>query len=387
MAVDIRTRIKFNGSYVPSYEEDPKEKGIDGYTGWYGSSDGCGNRFSLNIYAASYIPDTHKIHVYYRIKAWKGATGGYSLTAVASYLSTGTLPTTYEELKNYQYYRKDPGDPMGGDAGSFLSGFTEGNYSSGTNVLHGTFELPADQTSWKVGVRGMCHGGWGWNRWTESTYTRTEVNFSLSVDESWKEDVYNAGQLYRITFYDEIGTGNMPNTMYCQKNGYFTLPNGATWPNRVDTLTTTFDPVGGTCNTSTLQTTRTLSYHFDSWLDYDSETFHYPGESIQATKDMRYGTDFHYTTSTPSITLPTATKTNYNFKGWSENGTTPITTTTYTPTKNITLYAVWELAQLLAYIKTGGVWKQGYVFMKTDEKWEKVKKAFVKKEGTWRTKD
>ena len=230
----------------------------------------------------------------------------------------------------------------------------------------------------------MCNGGWGWNRWKQSEYTKTKVNIPLTIDEAWKEDVWNAGEMYKITFYDEIGNGNMPDNMYCQKNGYFTLPNGATWSDRVDTLTTTFDPVGGTCNTSTLQTTRTISYHFDNWLDYDSETFHYPGESIQVTRDMRYGANFHYTSSTLPITLPTASRTNYNFKGWSKDGTTPITTTTYTPTGSTTLYAVWELAQLLAYIKTGGVWKQGRVYAKIGGTWEKVKKAYVKNSSSWK---
>ena len=43
------------------------------------------------------------------------------------------------------------------------------------------------------------------------------------------------------------------------------------------------------------------------------------------------------------MTLPTPTRTGYTFKGWADSASAASGTTgSYTPTSNVTLYAIWE---------------------------------------------
>jgi uncharacterized repeat protein (TIGR02543 family) len=51
---------------------------------------------------------------------------------------------------------------------------------------------------------------------------------------------------------------------------------------------------------------------------------------------------FTQTNVTAAVTLPTPTRTGYTFKGWGTSSTaTTGTTGSYTPTGDVTLYAVW----------------------------------------------
>ena len=54
------------------------------------------------------------------------------------------------------------------------------------------------------------------------------------------------------------------------------------------------------------------------------------------------------------MTLPTPTRTGYNFRGWatSSSASTGVTGN-YTPTKDITLYAIWELKSYTLSISRG----------------------------------
>lgn len=58
-------------------------------------------------------------------------------------------------------------------------------------------------------------------------------------------------------------------------------------------------------------------------------------------------------TTTTAVTLPTPTRSGYNFMGWATSSTaTSGTTGSYTPSGNVTLYAIWG-AKGLVYIGNG----------------------------------
>lgn len=87
--------------------------------------------------------------------------------------------------------------------------------------------------------------------------------------------------------------------------------------------------------------------------------------------------------------LPTPTKTNYTFMGWSTDPNAKVgnVSSPYRPSDNITLYATWEEDQARAYVKdASGNWRKGKAFVQ-DERgtWRKAKKIYVKTtDGSWR---
>jgi uncharacterized repeat protein (TIGR02543 family) len=71
-----------------------------------------------------------------------------------------------------------------------------------------------------------------------------------------------------------------------------------------------------------------------------------------------------------SITLPTPTRNGYKFVGWAESADAKTGVTgAYTPSKSLTLYAVWEPMGLV-YIHDGSKWEAYQVFIHNGTTWE-----------------
>lgn len=357
--ISVKSYIKFNGSYLPS-----NDTGIEAYTGWY-SSGNASNRFSLNVYGADYNTDTQKFYVYYRVKVYKGSEG-FSIAAAGTYVNGN------------EYYRKDPGDPINGAQGSFLSDFKNGSYSNGAVIIYGTFELAASSSSWTVGVKGMCNGGWGWNRWPNNEYCVSNLNIPLSIDSNWRDSVFH------VIKFDTHGGTPTANTVYCLPGNSFSLPPAVDWPNVSISATVSLDLMGGTCNTTSLTASGIRDFSFAGWFNEYDYIYRAAGSSYTPTRSETIHADFNYTESYNAVTLPTPTRDNYIFKGWATKSTaTSGITGSYTPTDDVTLYATWELDQVVAYVKSGGTWKQGRMYAKINGQWEKVKRTYVKKNGSW----
>lgn len=119
--------------------------------------------------------------------------------------------------------------------------------------------------------------------------------------------------------------------------------------NESTTYTITFDPNGGIVNPSSDTSTLTTSYTFKSWaLNSVNGTSYKAGDSYTPSSNVTFYAIWNQSDSGPTpIELPTPTRDNYIFKGWSKSSdaTNPdINTDKYTPSSNETLYAIWEEA-------------------------------------------
>lgn len=134
----------------------------------------------------------------------------------------------------------------------------------------------------------------------------------------------------------------------------------------------TFNPNGGTCTTSSLTSDRTRVATFSHWNTKadNSGTTYNKSASYTANSAATMYLQATSTYTNLSITLPTATRSGYDFLGWSTSSTaTSGSTGSYTPTAATTLYAVWKV-QGLAHIDTGAAWKAHTVWIDNGETWK-----------------
>jgi uncharacterized repeat protein (TIGR02543 family) len=122
-----------------------------------------------------------------------------------------------------------------------------------------------------------------------------------------------------------------------------TLANAISRANGSATRTVTFNANGGNCSTTSLNSTATITYSFAGWKANNAGTALSAGSSYTPTSNVTMYASWTSNTGTyGAITLPTATRTGYDFKGWSTSSSaTSGSTGSYTPTGNVTLYAVW----------------------------------------------
>ena len=120
----------------------------------------------------------------------------------------------------------------------------------------------------------------------------------------------------------------------------------------------TFNANGGSVSPASMDAARTTSYTFKNWNTKadGSGTSYNAGASYTANAAATLYAQWNSSTKTAQITLPTPTRTGYTFKGWGTSSTaTSGVTGNYTPTGNVTLYAVWEINKYtIAYNANGG---------------------------------
>ena len=106
--------------------------------------------------------------------------------------------------------------------------------------------------------------------------------------------------------------------------------------------------------TDTTYTVEDSNYTFNGWATSASGAKVYSDkQSVSNLTSTNNGAVTLYANWTPeSITLPTPTRTGYTFKGWATSATaTSGVTGSYTPTGNVTLYAIWEINKYAIIIK------------------------------------
>lgn len=109
--------------------------------------------------------------------------------------------------------------------------------------------------------------------------------------------------------------------------------------------TVTYNYNGSGAANTTATATKVRTYAANGWTTTSgSATRTYAnGQSVQLTSALTVYPCFTQSTSGGSVTLPTPTRANYTFKGWNTSSTaTSGATGSYTPTGNVTLYAIWE---------------------------------------------
>ncbi len=175
-------------------------------------------------------------------------------------------------------------------------------------------------------------------------------------------------------------TPSAAETVYAQFSGTTGAYSAVTLPNATKASTTasrvvTFDANGGICNTQTLTSTATISYTLGGWYTAASggTSRGKSGATYTPSASEKLYAQFTSSTGTYStITLPTATRDGYVFKGWSTStSATSGSTGTYTPSATQTLYAVWERDV------------RGNVYIKVNGQWTLASKILTKINGVW----
>lgn len=154
------------------------------------------------------------------------------------------------------------------------------------------------------------------------------------------------------------------------ENGSIKLP-AATKTNPSSTSTTIYlNANGGTCNTTSMKSSATLTYNFDGWYDENTRV---GGTNDNFIPNQATTLIARFTTITSSfnkITLPTPTRTGYKFLGWSidENALSG-TTGQYTPSGGETLYAIWKPNGTVRISIDGNMTKKAQVYIFHDGAW------------------
>lgn len=193
---------------------------------------------------------------------------------------------------------------------------------------------------------------------TPSSTSQTQTNTTTYTFTGWKSSLdsqtYSASASYNVDG-DTTMTAQWSSST---SKGKLTSPT-CTKNSTTSTRTVYFDANGGSCSTSSLTSTATVTYAITGWWTAAS------GGTKRVAANTSYtpsATETLYaqwssTTGTyPTITLPTATRAGYIFKGWSDGGKTY--TGSYPPTlASETLTAVWEEdPKGRIYIKKDGAW-------------------------------
>lgn len=158
---------------------------------------------------------------------------------------------------------------------------------------------------------------------------------------------------YAVTYNANGGSG-APSTQYKTHGTALTL--STTKPTKSNTsagtYTVTLNANGGTCSSASLSAARTTKYTFSTWNTNSSGTgtSYASGASYTTNAALSLYAIYSSSTSTAAVTLPTPTRDGYDFMGWATATTASSGTTgSYTPTGNVTLYAIWG-AKGLVYI-------------------------------------
>ena len=182
---------------------------------------------------------------------------------------------------------------------------------------------------------------------TQKVTTTTSYTFkNWNTNSGGTGTSYNAGASY---------TANAGATLYAQytesSTSQTTNPSITTAAaiSRADSsagsYTITYNANGGVCSTPTASAERVTSYTFNGWNTNSSGTgTNYTANTSQVfSASVTLYAKWSSSTTTVAVTLPTPTRTGHTFKGWSTSSTaTSGSVGTYTPTANVTLYAIWE---------------------------------------------
>jgi uncharacterized repeat protein (TIGR02543 family) len=204
-------------------------------------------------------------------------------------------------------------------------------------------------------ITGNANGGYfGTN--TSTTTTTLTASTSRTDTISYTFSKWNTKSDGTGTNYSAGGTytGNANLKLYAQYTssttaGTTTYSNNAisslSTPKRSNTqpvaYTVTYNANGGTCSTSSSSVPTTRVYTFKGWATSASATS--ANASATYTSAQTVYAYWTYTDTKGSVTLPTPTRKDYTFEGWSTSSTaTSGSKGSYTPSGNVTLYAIWS---------------------------------------------
>ena len=221
-------------------------------------------------------------------------------------------------------------------SGGFESGSSGNYYYDGTTV---TLVAPS------------ANSGYHFVNWTKSGSSKsTDASYALGDVSSTNSGAYVANfdaNSYKVHF---DGNGSTSGSMSDQTGFKYNTPKALTTNDFARAYTVTYNYHGATGGNSTEN--NTVTYTFNGWNTQanGSGSSYTNGQSISTptptpSHNGTLNLCAQWTCASPSVTLPTPTKTGFRFDGWytEENGGTLVGAgnASYTPTASSTLHAHW----------------------------------------------
>lgn len=223
------------------------------------------------------------------------------------------------------------------------------NYYKGAN---GTGNNVTDVITPGGNLRGVTYTRTGYTQTGWSTTDGGSKAYNLSATYSGTSDLtlypFWTANTYTISYNANGGTG-APASQTKTYGVNLTLQSGT--PTRsqssAGSYTVSYNANGGSVSPASASAARTSTYTFSKWntAANGSGTNYNAGGTYSANAAATLYAQWATTTTTAAVTLPTPTRSNYNFNGWytAASGGTRVGGggSSYTPTGAVTLYAQW----------------------------------------------
>lgn len=311
---------------------------------WFPSSgfSSIGSGTGASLYIASNPSGNNKYTICLRIKTPSSTSiGSISKLSVSFkvYKANSNAGTLYGSLRTTYT------DSGSGDTASTFRNNAVGSEASSTyaSTSYGTITFEFSGTF----SQGTYYYLFLYTKSNSDMYYTTAGNLSPSAVTTYSV------KTYAVTYNANGGTG-APSTQYKTHGTALTL--STTKPTKASTspgnYTVTLNANGGTCSSASLTAKRTTAYTFSTWNTNSSGTgtSYASGASYTTNAALSLYAIYSSSTTTASVTLPTPTRDGYDFMGWATStSATSGATGSYTPSGNVTLYAIWG-AKGLVYI-------------------------------------
>lgn len=300
-------------------------------------------------------------------------TNGSKFELVLTYTysqDSGTQKTTIV-YRNY-FRSKDYYSGGGSTVTAYINGSSVGTC---TSISAGEEKLMGSKTV------AIAHNA-------DGTFPAT--NYTASIDTPWTigdasvSGKFNAGAFPAFsvtTTINYFANGGINTPVSQSKAGGATVNITSEVPTKVPTTgttyTVTFNGNNGTPDVSSLTSNLITFYNFNNWNTAadGSGTSYASGASYSTNAELLLYAQ--YTTGTTQrelIKLPGACRSGYRLKGWgtSASATTGVSNP-YTPTGNVTLYAIWEANNSQVRSSNGSSWSDATVInAKVGNEWKYV---------------
>lgn len=266
--------------------------------------------------------------------------------------------------------------------------------ASTTNEVTDSFDITGDSKGGYFGSTTIT------TTTITATTSRTDTTtFTFSKWNTKKDGSgtnYNAGAKYtaneKATLYAQYTESTTSGTTSYENNAISGLAKPTKDKTTEAIYTITFEANGGSCSTSSLSSKKTRTYTFKGWAESETATSVLDDTKTYTAAKTVYAV-WGETDSTESITLPTPTRTGYEFVGWAttENATIPdIGTGDYFPVATDTFYAVWKAnGSIRIYVNSTDKYKMAMVWVyapsgSNDEKPWKLAIPYLKTLSDWK---
>ena len=294
-----------------------------GYTLTYDANGGSGAPNSVSDITSTTISSTKPTRSGYEFLGWSTSSSATSASYVA-----GNSITLSSNITLYAVWRKYCTITYNANGGSGTTSSQTGAANTTVSLRSNGFTAP-ESAVWTLTLDG--NGG------KNGTPTFKGNYFNKWRTGATSGTSYSAGDSYilskDVTLYAWWGSKYVWGTT--------TRDNDSS-----EGYMVTFDANGGSCDTSFMTSEIITSYDFLGWGNAatDPTTTYKSTSTYQQTNNYTAYAIWSPTTTDGSIILPTPTRDNYDFLGWStdqydESGIIG----EYTPTEDVTLYAIWKI--------------------------------------------